>query len=54
MKKLGRPALPKKQVRKVFPIRLSDHERAAIEKAAKRDKQKLSLWVRNALLKAAS
>ena len=53
-KVMGRPPLPLKDVRKVFPLRLSDTERALIEKAASKAKEKPVAWARNALLKAAS
>lgn len=51
-KKLGRPKLSDRKVRKVFPLRISDEERAKMERSAKRAGEKLSEWARNRLLSA--
>lgn len=53
MTKAGRPKLPKNEVRKVFPLRLSRDERAKIEAAAKIAQEPPTQWARNQLLKAA-
>ena len=53
-KVMGRPKLPSEDVRKVFPLRLSDSERVLVEKAAKKAGEKPVAWARNALLKAAA
>jgi hypothetical protein len=50
---MGRPKLPAGDVRKVFPLRLSDSERKRIEKAARQKKEKPTEWARNTLLAAA-
>lgn len=50
--KMGRPKLPKGEARKVFPIRLSDPERLAVEDAAKKAGLRPSEWARNVLLSA--
>lgn len=48
--KLGRPPLPKSEVReKITPIRLQGHERAAFEKAAQKAGVSLSEWIRQTL-----
>lgn len=51
-RKRGRPKLPKHKARKVFPLRVSDEERANMERAAKRAGKKLSEWARDRLLSA--
>lgn len=52
--KVGRPARdPKSGAAKIVPIRMSDAEKAAYQKAAKRSKQTLSEWIRDQLDKAA-
>lgn len=51
--KIGRPKLPKGELRKVFPLRLSDAERADYESAAERSGQKLPKWMRSTLTAAA-
>lgn len=53
-KKLGRPPLPIRQVRTVFPIRLSPQEKALIIAASRRTKENPTTWARNALIQAAS
>jgi uncharacterized protein (DUF1778 family) len=53
--KLGRPKLsPKAAKGSVIRARVSDAEKDKIERAAKASKQKVSDWVRNALIKAAT
>lgn len=52
--KMGRPKLPKGEAKKVFPIRLSDSERRAVEDAAKRAGLRPSEWARNVMLGAAN
>lgn len=52
-KKIGRPLLPKGQVRgEIVALRLQPEERAAFEKAAKKRGLSLSDWIRK-ILKAA-
>lgn len=48
------PKLPKGEAKRVFPIRLSDPERRAVEDAAKDAGLRASEWARSALLKAAN
>lgn len=48
-KKMGRPKLPKAEVRKVFPLRISDAERASYEKAAKSAGIATPAWMRGTL-----
>jgi len=52
-KKMGRPTLPKDEKRKVFSFRLSKPEREKVKAAAKRERQPVTKWAREALLKAA-
>lgn len=52
-KKMGRPPLPKGEVRAVFSVRFSNAEKATVEKAAKRAGEPVTRWARNALLAAA-
>lgn len=50
----GRPPLLKAERKgKITGVRLRDEERAAMERAAKREGQKLSEWMRNVLVEAA-
>lgn len=52
---LGRPKLPKTLAKdSMIRVRVSEHDRAKIEIAARRAKQKLPDWVRNTLIQAAS
>jgi predicted HicB family RNase H-like nuclease len=52
--KVGRPARDQKSgAAKIVPIRMSDAEKAAYQKAAKRAKVSLSEWIRDQLDKAA-
>ena len=46
---VGRPSLPKGEVKKVTPIRLGDDERAAFEQAATKAGLTLSEWIRQTL-----
>lgn len=46
---VGRPALPKGEVKKVTPIRLQDNERAMFEQAAEKAGLSLSEWIRQTL-----
>jgi uncharacterized protein (DUF1778 family) len=50
---VGRPSLPKHEVKKVTPIRLKDDERAAFERAAGKAGLTLSEWIRQSLRVAA-
>jgi predicted HicB family RNase H-like nuclease len=50
--KMGRPKLPKGEAKKIFSLRLSKHERDAIQEAAKKAGEKVTKWARKALLKA--
>jgi hypothetical protein len=50
---VGRPSLPKGEVKKVTPIRLQDNERAMFEQAAEKAGLSLSEWMRQSLRKAA-
>ncbi len=52
--KLGRPKLPKSEVKKVFPVRLTDAERLLFEKKAAQEKLTVSEWIRAALNQRAS
>jgi len=52
--KMGRPALPRGQVKAVFAIRLSAEERAALDAAAERAGKPVSQWAREALLASAA
>jgi hypothetical protein len=51
MARTGRPPIAPEDIRKVFPIRLSDDERKAIEEAAQRDGKAATTWARETLLK---
>lgn len=52
-RKVGRPRLPKGEARgKITPIRFQNDERAAFEKAAKREGLTLSEWIRQTLKQA--
>lgn len=52
--KLGRPMKAKGEARTgMFALRLSEHDRAAIEEAAKRANRSVSEWARETLLAAA-
>jgi hypothetical protein len=47
-RKVGRPKLPRGQAKgRIVPIRLSNGEAVAFEKAAKSKKQSLSEWIRS-------
>jgi hypothetical protein len=48
-RKVGRPALPKGEVKKVTPIRLPDNERVVYEEAAQKAGVSLSEWIRETL-----
>lgn len=50
--KLGRPRLPAEQKRGVFALRLTNAERAMIERAARVEGVPTSEWARTALLGA--
>ncbi|MCA1624998.1 MAG: ribbon-helix-helix domain-containing protein [Acidobacteria bacterium] len=51
--KVGRPRLPKGQaLGKPTPIRFQDDERAAFERAAKKEGLTLSEWIRQTLKEA--
>jgi hypothetical protein len=50
---VGRPSLPKGEVKKVTPIRFADDERATFEKAAQKAGLSLSEWIRQSLRIAA-
>jgi hypothetical protein len=52
-KKMGRPPLPKGEVRNQFPMRLSEDERAAVEAAAQKAGQPVTTWARGVLMAAA-
>jgi uncharacterized protein (DUF1778 family) len=51
-RKVGRPKLPKSQVKNVIAIRLSESERSLYEEGASRQGLKLSDWIRQALQRA--
>ncbi len=54
-KKLGRPALPKDQVRSVLiAVKFSPDESERIDHAAKMAKQSKPEWIRNQLLSVAN
>jgi hypothetical protein len=53
-RKVGRPSLPKNEVKKVTPVRLLDREKNAYEKAAQKAGMSFSEWVRRTLNAAAS
>ncbi len=52
-KKMGRPALPKNEKKKVFSLRLSAIEQRHVERAAEKAGKTVSLWARDTLLGAA-
>lgn len=52
-RKVGRPSLPKGEVKKVTPIRFPDKEKAIFEKAAAKAGISFSEWVRQCLRRAA-
>ena len=52
--KLGRPSLPKDDVKQVFPIRLSRFERHVVEKAARKAGLRASEWARSVMLASAA
>lgn len=45
-RKVGRPTLPKSEVKRVTPIRLPDSEKVMFKKAAKKAGLSFSEWVR--------
>jgi hypothetical protein len=51
-RKVGRPPLPKGEVKKVTPVRLPDNERALFERAAEKAGLSLSEWMRQTLRSA--
>lgn len=51
-KTLGRPKLPKEQVKQVFAFRLSEDEQNRIKAAADKASQKPREWARKTLLGA--
>jgi hypothetical protein len=50
-RKVGRPKLPKGEVKNVIAIRLSDSEKQEYEQRAERAGLRLSDWIREALQK---
>jgi predicted HicB family RNase H-like nuclease len=50
---MGRPKLPKDDARQVYPLRLSQNEKAAFEKAATAQGVSLPEWIRKTLTEAA-
>jgi len=48
-RKVGRPKLPKGQIKNVIAIRLSDSEKAEYERRAAERGLRLSDWIRQAL-----
>lgn len=51
----GRPPVPNKLAKaKLLSVRLTESERAQLERAAKRDGVGLSEWARRSLIRAAS
>lgn len=48
--RMGRPPLPRDEVKQVFTLRLSAAERGRIEAAAKRDDMPASQWARKVLV----
>jgi predicted HicB family RNase H-like nuclease len=52
-RKVGRPSLPKGEVKKVTPIRFPESEKILFEKAAKKAGISFSEWVRKSLRLAA-
>lgn len=53
MTKIGRPKVPEKQAKKNFPLRISDAERDALQRAADKEGMKLPDWIRKKLAEAA-
>ena len=53
MTKAGRPKVEDADLRRVFPIRISDKERELFGRAAEASGQKIQPWIRNQLTKAA-
>ncbi len=53
MPRTGRPPIDPKDVRKVFPLRLSEAERKTVEDAAQKDGKLAATWAREVLLTAA-
>jgi uncharacterized protein (DUF1778 family) len=54
-KPVGRPKLPKAHAKSsIIPVRFNADDRKKVETAAKAKGQKVSEWVRNTLLKAAT
>lgn len=51
--KIGRPKLPKNEVRQPFTFRLSPNEEALFEAAAKTSGESLHDWMRNTLTRSA-
>ena len=52
--KIGRPELPADERQgKITAVRLREDERALIERAAAKNAQRLSEWIRTTVLKAA-
>lgn len=51
---MGRPRLPKSEVKKPFPMRFSDAEIAAFEKKAKAAGLELREWMTATLTRAAA
>lgn len=49
---MGRPKLPQDDARKVYPLRLSKNEKAALQEAADREKLSLPDWMRKVLTDA--
>jgi hypothetical protein len=52
-RKVGRPSLPKGEVKEVTPIRFPKDEKATFEKAAQKAGLSFSEWVRQSLRVAA-
>ena len=50
--KIGRPKLPKGEVRSVYPLRLSDAEREQYEAKANAENLSLPKWMRKVLTQA--
>jgi uncharacterized protein (DUF1778 family) len=54
-KPVGRPKLPKAHAKSsIIPVRFNTEDRKRVEGAAKASGQKVSEWVRDTLLKAAT
>jgi len=52
-KKIGRPILPKSEAKgKIVPVRFKDEDLAKIAKAAKKNNQTVSEWIRTTLTNA--